>query len=48
MIALSAALRRLPVPIVGRLAGGDLWLDMRGAEPEGELAANLEHLEPPR
>jgi len=38
---LVAALRQLPVPIVGRHTQGRIWLDMRGAEPLGELLASL-------
>lgn len=34
-------LRALPVPVIGRLHQGRLWLDMRGAEPLDELLAGL-------
>lgn len=45
---LAARLRGLPVPVIGRLAQGSLWLDMRGAEPLDELATTLAALEPSR
>ena len=41
---LANRFRRLPVPVIGRVAEGRLWLDMRGAEPEDELLANLRRL----
>ncbi len=41
---LAARLRRLPVPVVARIANGRLWLDMRGAEPLPELLDNLRAL----
>jgi L-seryl-tRNA(Ser) seleniumtransferase len=42
--ALQVALRGLPVPVIGRLSQGTVWLDMRGAEPLDELAATLSTL----
>jgi len=34
-------LRNLPVPVIGRLHQGRIWLDMRGAERTEELVADL-------
>jgi L-seryl-tRNA(Ser) seleniumtransferase len=45
---LQAALRTLPVPVIGRLSQGALWLDMRGADPLHELEAALAALVVPR
>ena len=42
--ACDAALRRLRPAVLGRLAEGRLWLDMRGAEPLAELTATLAQL----
>ncbi len=39
--SLAVSLRRLPVPVVGRLREGQLWLDMRGAERLDALLDNL-------
>lgn len=44
--ALADALRRLPVPIVGRVEDGALLLDLRCLEDEAGFAASLAHLEP--
>jgi len=44
--ALHAEFRRLPVPVVGRVSRGALWLDMRGAEPLEALLASLAAAEP--
>ena len=38
-------LRGLPVPVIGRLQQGSLWLDMRGAERLDELCDSLRPLE---
>ena len=40
----AAALRRLRPAVIGRVAGGQLLLDMRGAAPIEELAATLRNL----
>lgn len=42
--AFAAALRNLRPAVLGRVGGGKLWLDMRGAEPIDELLATLEQL----
>ncbi|MCP5181799.1 MAG: L-seryl-tRNA(Sec) selenium transferase [Pseudomonadales bacterium] len=42
--ALAARLRRLPVPVVGRIQERALWLDMRGADPLDELLTSLHEL----
>ena len=42
--ALAARFRRLPVPVIGRVAEGRFWLDMRGAEPLPDLIDNLRAL----
>lgn len=39
---LLAALRSLPVPVIGRLGQGRAWLDLRGADPLDELLASLD------
>ena len=41
---LEAKLRRLAIPVIGRVQEGRLWLDMRGANPIDELIANLDAL----
>ena len=43
--ALLGSLRRLPVPVIGRLRERRLWLDMRGAARLDELLDNLTALE---
>ena len=42
--ALAATLRRLPIPVVGRIGDDRLWLDMRGADPLAELLETLRAL----
>ena len=44
LLAFERALRQLEPAVVGRLAGGRLMLDMRGAAPLGELLAVLKDL----
>lgn len=44
---LQSTLRRLAVPVIGRLSRGAVWLDMRGAEPLDELREVLASLVPP-
>ncbi|WP_353613769.1 L-seryl-tRNA(Sec) selenium transferase [Mangrovibacter phragmitis] len=39
--ALAARLRGLPVPVIGRIAGGGLWLDLRCLEDEAGLLEML-------
>jgi len=41
---LLAALRRLPVPVIGRVSQGRVWLDLRGADPLDALLASLARL----
>ena len=41
---LSASLRQLPIPVIGRIYKGALYLDMHGAEPLDEVLANLNAL----
>ena len=43
--ALSAALRRLPVPVIGRIENKALLLDLRCLDAEQAFAANLAALE---
>ena len=42
--ALHAALRSLPVPVIGRLHEGALWLDLRTLEDEATFSAQLDQL----
>ncbi|MBL8516262.1 MAG: L-seryl-tRNA(Sec) selenium transferase [Betaproteobacteria bacterium] len=44
--ALSRALRKLPVPIIGRIADGALILDLRCLEDEAEFLSQLKALSP--
>ncbi len=43
--ALAAALRALPLPVIGRVAEDRLWLDLRCLEQPGELLAQLPRLQ---
>ena len=43
---LAAALRRLPMPVIGRIERGSLILDLRCLEDEEGFVANLAVLEP--
>ncbi|HWA36399.1 MAG TPA: L-seryl-tRNA(Sec) selenium transferase [Burkholderiales bacterium] len=40
--ALAARLRALPVPVIGRIHDGALWLDLRCLEDEAAFMANLQ------
>lgn len=44
---LAAALRRLPIPVIGRIERGSLILDLRCLEDMEGFEANLAHLAPP-
>ncbi|WEX74374.1 L-seryl-tRNA(Sec) selenium transferase [Sinorhizobium numidicum] len=44
---LATALRRLPMPVIGRIERGSLILDLRCLEDEEGFVANLAHLDPP-
>ena len=41
---ISEAFRQLPTPVIGRIHDGALWLDMRGADRDGELCENFSNL----
>src|SRR5207248_11726163 len=41
LLSLAGALRRLPVPVIGRMAEGSLILDLRCLEDEPKFVANL-------
>jgi L-seryl-tRNA(Ser) seleniumtransferase len=43
--ALAGALRRLPMPVIGRVADSALILDLRCLEDEAAFAANLAALQ---
>ncbi len=44
LAGLAAALRALPLPVIGRLHEGALWLDLRTLEDEAEFVAQLSGL----
>ena len=44
--ALAAAFRGLPLPVIGRIEDGALWLDLRGLDEAGRLLAQLDALDP--
>ena len=46
LAALGAALRGLPMPVIGRIADGALVLDLRCLEDEAAFLANLAQLDP--
>lgn len=45
--ALETALRQLPIPVIGRITDGALWLDLRCLDDEAAFSAQLPHLAPP-
>jgi L-seryl-tRNA(Ser) seleniumtransferase len=45
--ALLAALRRLPMPVIGRIERSEVWLDLRCLEDEAAFAAQLRTFAPP-
>ena len=42
--AMSAALRKLPVPVIGRVKDGAIWLDLRAIDDEAEFLEQLTRL----
>ncbi|MCM0044709.1 MAG: L-seryl-tRNA(Sec) selenium transferase [Burkholderiaceae bacterium] len=42
--AVVAALRQLPLPVIGRVKEGAVWLDLRTLENDEEFRAQLKHL----
>ena len=42
---LEAALRRLPIPVIGRITNGALWLDLRCLEDPDSFCAQLQALQ---
>jgi L-seryl-tRNA(Ser) seleniumtransferase len=45
--ALEVALRQLPIPVIGRVNDGAIWLDLRTMENESGFAAQLAMLSGP-
>ena len=45
LTAIEAAMRTLPVPIIGRVARGALWLDLRTVDDEAALLESWSHFE---
>jgi L-seryl-tRNA(Ser) seleniumtransferase len=43
---IEAALRGLPIPVIGRISDGALRLDLRCLQHEAEFAEQLTHLTP--
>jgi L-seryl-tRNA(Ser) seleniumtransferase len=43
--ALTARLRQLPIPIIGRVTDNSLVLDLRCLEDEGDLLTELQRLD---
>ena len=44
--ALAAAFRALPLPVIGRIEDGALWLDLRGLDEAGRLLDQIDRLQP--
>jgi L-seryl-tRNA(Ser) seleniumtransferase len=42
---LLTALRALPIPVIGRIGQGRVWLDLRGARPLDDLLASIDALD---
>ncbi len=41
---IASALRKLPLPVIGRVKDGAVWLDLRTLEHEAEFQQQLTHL----